>query len=235
MAKSCKSIDLRDYEGAVHTLVTEVSNSVSWIDADDLFQEGMFALWETLPSYDPSCGTSVFQFSVRRIKGAMYDHIGQHHSITRFLLTCQRELDRLHAWHTALFSKPPTYTQRLSFLRTTARRYERVRLRLHTSRYELLSNYYIGEDKNEAWTPCVNLWGATSLDPALFIERRDLSEKLALAITQLPEREQVIVALVLYSGLPLRAIGELFGLTEGRISQIVKAQVPRLAKILNVW
>ncbi len=221
-------IDLQDYWGTVSSLTSEVRCSVSWIDKDDLFQEGMLALWEVLPTYDASYETSVFQFVVPRIKWAMQEHVRQHHPCTRFLLMCQKEMNRLRTWYSALFGHPPPQDHLYSYLDTTPRRYERLRLRLCTSQPALANDDYVGEAGDTA-----SLWNTTPLDPASFIERRDLSEKLARAVTQLPERKQIVVALVLYSGLTQYAIGKELGISEGRVSQIVKSSVPLLAQHLR--
>ena len=69
-------------------------------------------------------------------------------------------------------------------------------------------------------------------DPLTFLESKDLIEKLTGAIEALPERERLIITLYYHEELTLREIGEILGLTEGRISQIHGQAVGRLRQAL---
>ena len=48
----------------------------------------------------------------------------------------------------------------------------------------------------------------------------NLKEALAEAISDLPEREKLVVTLYYYEELTLREIGEVLGVTESRVSQL---------------
>jgi RNA polymerase sigma factor for flagellar operon FliA len=70
-------------------------------------------------------------------------------------------------------------------------------------------------------------------DPLTFVEDKDLVEKLASAVEQLPERERLVVTLYYHEELTLREIGEIMGLTEGRVCQIYGQAVGRLKEIFG--
>ena len=70
------------------------------------------------------------------------------------------------------------------------------------------------------------------LDPAAAVEGKDLIEKLAAAIEQLPSRERLVVTLYYHEELTLREIGEVLHLTEGRICQILSKIVEQLRQTL---
>jgi RNA polymerase sigma factor for flagellar operon FliA len=70
-------------------------------------------------------------------------------------------------------------------------------------------------------------------DPLACVEGKDLVEKLASAINTLPERERLVVTLYYHEELTLREIGEMLGLTEGRICQIHSQAVTRLRQALG--
>jgi len=51
---------------------------------------------------------------------------------------------------------------------------------------------------------------------------------VADAISRLPEREKLVIALYYYENLTLREIGEVLGVTESRVSQLHTKAVLRL-------
>ena len=72
------------------------------------------------------------------------------------------------------------------------------------------------------------------VDPSSFVEGKDLVEKLAVAVDGLPERERMVITLYYHKELTLREIGEVFHLSEGRVSQIFAQAVRRLREALGV-
>jgi RNA polymerase sigma factor for flagellar operon FliA len=70
-------------------------------------------------------------------------------------------------------------------------------------------------------------------DPAAVMDQTDLKDRVADAISRLPEREKLVVALYYYENLTLREIGEVLGVTESRISQLHTKAVLRLRSRLT--
>jgi RNA polymerase sigma factor for flagellar operon FliA len=60
------------------------------------------------------------------------------------------------------------------------------------------------------------------------MDATDLKDRIADAISRLPEREKLVVALYYYENLTLREIGEVLGVTESRVSQLHTKAVLRL-------
>ena len=56
----------------------------------------------------------------------------------------------------------------------------------------------------------------------------ELREIVADAITNLPEREKLVITLYYYEDLTLREIGEVLGVTESRISQLHTKAILRM-------
>ena len=65
-------------------------------------------------------------------------------------------------------------------------------------------------------------------DPAAALDQSDLRDRVADAISRLPEREKLVIALYYYENLTLREIGEVLGVTESRVSQLHTKAVLRL-------
>ena len=65
------------------------------------------------------------------------------------------------------------------------------------------------------------------------MDQTDLKDRVADAISRLPEREKLVVALYYYENLTLREIGEVLGVTESRVSQLHTKAVLRLRSRLT--
>jgi elongation factor G len=70
-------------------------------------------------------------------------------------------------------------------------------------------------------------------DPQQLLDASELKDRLADAISALPEREKLVIALYYYENLTLREIGEVLGVTESRISQLHTKAVLRLKSRLQ--
>jgi RNA polymerase sigma factor for flagellar operon FliA len=70
-------------------------------------------------------------------------------------------------------------------------------------------------------------------DPATEMDASEAKDRLADAITRLPEREKLVVALYYYENLTLREIGEVLGVSESRVSQLHTKAVLRLKSRLQ--
>ena len=70
-------------------------------------------------------------------------------------------------------------------------------------------------------------------DPQQILDASELKDRLADAISALPEREKLVIALYYYENLTLREIGEVLGVTESRISQLHTKAVLRLKSRLQ--
>ena len=72
-----------------------------------------------------------------------------------------------------------------------------------------------------------------AVDPARELGVSELKDRLATAISRLPEREKLVIALYYYENLTLREIGEVLGVTESRVSQLHTKAVLRLKSRLQ--
>jgi RNA polymerase sigma factor for flagellar operon FliA len=70
-------------------------------------------------------------------------------------------------------------------------------------------------------------------DPQQMLAQSEVKDRLADAISALPEREKLVIALYYYENLTLREIGEVLGVTESRISQLHTKAVLRLKSRLQ--
>ncbi len=74
----------------------------------------------------------------------------------------------------------------------------------------------------------------SGMQPEVIVEREDFMRALVGAIDDLPERDRLLMNLYYVEELNLKEIGEVIGVTESRVSQLLSATVKKLRAMLQV-
>jgi RNA polymerase sigma factor for flagellar operon FliA len=80
----------------------------------------------------------------------------------------------------------------------------------------------------------MSLAADSSMQPEAIVEHEDFMEAVVGAIGDLPEREQLLMNLYYVEELNLKEIGEVLGVSESRVSQILSTVVKKLRNTLQV-
>jgi RNA polymerase sigma factor for flagellar operon FliA len=70
--------------------------------------------------------------------------------------------------------------------------------------------------------------------PEVIVEHADFMRAVTQAIAELPERDQLLMQLYYVEELNLKEIGEIVGVTESRVSQLLTATVKKLRANLQI-
>jgi len=70
--------------------------------------------------------------------------------------------------------------------------------------------------------------------PEVIVEHADFMRAVTQAIAELPERDQLLMQLYYVEELNLKEIGEIVGVTESRVSQLLTATVKKLRATLQI-
>ena len=80
----------------------------------------------------------------------------------------------------------------------------------------------------------MNIATDSSQQPEAIVEHEEFMGALTDAVAELPERDQLLMNLYYIEELNLKEIGEVLGVTESRVSQLLTAVVKKLRSTLKV-
>jgi RNA polymerase sigma factor for flagellar operon FliA len=196
---------------------------------DDLVQVGMIGLIEAWRNYDPGQGAAFETYAGIRIRGAMLDEIRRNDWTPRSVHRKAREVAEVIR---KLENEKGRDARDIEIAEAMAISLDEY----HQILQDSLGSHLLSTDEMEE----LGISPASSLQdhgngPAEGLERQAFQKALSEAITHLPERERIVLALYYDEEMNLREIGEVLEVSESRISQILSQTTGRLRARLTDW
>jgi RNA polymerase sigma factor FliA len=194
------------------------------LDYDDLLSDACLGLIHAAGHYDPASEASFKTFAFHRVRGAIADGMRDRDSLGRLdrqrCVAMERARDRFAAREHRF---PDAHELATEHNVTVARVHE-----LRTRRARATPVYHTPEH--------VARFGDEYMPPAELVRddgaERDLAMVLArntpIPIHRLAERERLVIALRYWEGCTLREIGDVLGVTDSRVSQILSKALNQL-------
>ncbi len=190
----------------------------SSVQPDDLIQAGMIGLLEAARNYDAGQGASFETYAGIRVRGAMLDEVRRNDWAPRSVHRKVRALSEAVSRVESSKGRHARDTEIAEALGLSLDEYFQILKDI--SGYRVLSFEDVGLDEERLIDEQGN-----ALDQ---LEAKGVKRMLANAISSLPEKERLVLALYYDEELNLREIGEIFGITESRICQIHSQALVRL-------
>lgn len=196
---------------------------------DDLIQAGMIGLIEAQQNYDGSKGASFETYAGIRIRGAMLDDIRRGDWVPRSVHKNNREISNAIAELEAILNRDPNDSEVAKHMGLTLEQYHSALTDINCSKLVGIEDLGVSDD--------VISPNEDSQDNLPFQGVADESFRQALidSIKQLPEREGLVLSLYYDEELNLKEIGEVLGVSESRVSQILSQSMQRLRTKLSAW
>lgn len=198
---------------------------------EDLIQEGVAGLLEALERYDPSQGIDLKTFASRRIRGAIIDALRRDDLASRSVRQRARAIQQTeHILQHRLHREPrrDEIALELGWSRAElSRRTDEISRASVTSIFSVTSRRE-GEEKM-----LVETLKDGPYDTAAEAERSIQLASMRKAIGFLKPREQMLLGLYYKEGLTTREIGDIFAVSEARISQIHRKTLRCLAATMT--
>ena len=212
--------------GIVRRIAWHVHGRVSSaIDVEDLVQIGMVALVEAANGYEDR-GHAFATYASMRVRGAMIDHLRRAANLARSGMAKRRELTATRARLENGLGRAVGDVEMAAALGLDPDGYAAMVSDATALQHESIDEVY---SDHSMWFADVE----ERADAAL--ERSALKEALAAGISQLPEREGMVLQLYFVEEMNLEEIGQTLGIGAARVCQIKKAALDKLRETLRDW
>jgi RNA polymerase sigma factor for flagellar operon FliA len=202
------------------------------VDEEELISCGLLGLLSAIERYDPDREAKFETFAIQRIRGSILDGLRAQDWVPRSVRARARLIERTMASLQRDLGRTPSDAEVAAKLGVTLVELDEYLAEI--GRTTLVSLDEIQQAPSENGDAVRDSIEDDLLVPVEEeVENADRSEQIAEAISQLPERERMIIALYYYEGLMLREIGEVIGVTESRVSQLHTKAVLRLRSFLS--
>jgi RNA polymerase sigma factor for flagellar operon FliA len=204
------------------------------IEEADLISYGLLGLIGAIERFDPGREIKFETFAVARIKGSIIDELRSLDWVPRSVRAKAREIETAHSKLERTLARTPTDEEVANELGVSMDDFQESLLQISNSSIVALDELWAVSDSSGDQVSLLDtMKDPSAVDPARELGVSELKDRLANAISRLPEREKLVVALYYYENLTLREIGEVLGVTESRVSQLHTKAVLRLKSRLQ--
>jgi RNA polymerase sigma factor FliA len=196
------------------------------IPIEDLVNAGVLGLMDAFRKFDSSKHVQFGSYAKFRIRGAILDSLRELDWSPRDLRRQSRRIEEAHNKLQAALGRHPTEPELALELRITLS--EMHRLLRDISALEISSLRFISPDGGAEVDITEHLSNGNGDDPLLHCLESETKGLLAQAISELPEKECMVVRLYYFEELTMKEVGIALGVGESRVSQIHSIAVMRL-------
>ena len=213
-----------EHVGLVRALAGRLAHRVpSQVEVSELISVGVLGLIDAASRFKPTLGVPFDAFARRRIHGAMLDALRDLDWAPRSVRKLGRTMDGTVAKLRHELGREPEEQEIAAALNVSQAEYGKLLDQLKTAELAVIRQSTQGEGTNS-----LEIAVDPGEGPYARLEREELRQLLAEAITELPERERHILALYYHEEMTLAEIGEVIGVGESRVSQLRTQAIGRL-------
>jgi len=186
------------------------------VELSDLTQAGFLGLLDAASRYDAAKGVRFSTYAELRIRGSILDGLRELDWVPRSVRRRRRELEAASGRLEARLGRAPSETELAVELDLSVSDLGRIEPTVEM----VETTDDLVRDPN-------------AIDPHEALARRELFRILVEAIETLTKNERLVMTLYYYEELTMKAVGEVLGVNESRVSQIHKKAVRTLRKRLG--
>jgi RNA polymerase sigma factor for flagellar operon FliA len=215
-----KSKIIRDHLYLVDILVGRMVTQVpSFMNKDDMKSAGMLGLLDAANKFDPSKNILFKTFAEYRIRGAILDEMRKLDWFSRSLREKQNRIGKTIFDMELKLGRDPEEHEVAKAMNLSLDDYRTMLTEV--SHLGCVSLNETLDDSQEGSTFLDSLVDERSnISPGARIEEQQLTQKVADVLSQLSEKERLVISLYYYEELTQKEIAEILELSEGRVSQL---------------
>lgn len=200
---------------------------------DDIINEGVIAIMSAVEKFDLDMNVKFETYISKRIKGMIIDLARKQDWVPR---STRKNTKDIEDAVTVLYNKLgyyPSVQEVTEYLKITPEKYQESMRK--AALFNILSLDMVLAEAQESKSRVRLPQGEEGEQPENKLLEKEVSEELAEGITQLKEKEQLVISLYYVDELNMRQIAEVLDVSEPRVSQIHTNAIKKLRKYMQKY
>ncbi|OIQ19747.1 MAG: RNA polymerase sigma factor FliA [Bacteriovorax sp. MedPE-SWde] len=205
------------------------------IELDDLISCGVIGLMDAIEKFDPTRDNKFKTYAEFRIRGSILDELRAQDWVPRSIREKAKVIDRAYSKLESKLGRPATDEEMCSELTVTKDEFHDM-----LNKAKSVSMLNIDDsatfNRNDKKTMAGMNEESKHVNPFTAVANKNFREKIKEGISQLPEKQRLVLSLYYYEDLNLKEIGQVLDVTESRVSQLHTQAVSKLkAKLQTMF
>ena len=196
---------------------------------EDITSFGVEGLIDAVEKYSPEKGAHFETYAIMRIRGAIIDKIRSQDWLPRSTRRKIKSIKNAAENLRLELGRTPTTQEIADNLGMDVEKINAI-LSEDTSVGSLYDKKYAGDEGIELID---TIEDTNSVDPLEKLQEKDVKNELQEALSNLPERERMVMVLYYHENMTLKEIGAYIDVSESRVCQIHARAIVKLKNILN--
>jgi RNA polymerase sigma factor for flagellar operon FliA len=212
------------------------------VDHEDLVEYGVIGLIDAAEKYDDTKQTKFGTYAISRIRGTILDYLRSQDWVPR---SVREKASKVKVVYTALeqkLNRPPRPEEIAKALKMDICEWDKLLSEISFNSFisiEEFKDKIDGYDGGAGGADLVKDQNAR--EPLLNVEEQEEKELLASTISELPQKEKLVISLYYYEDLLLKEISVVMGISESRVSQLhhralflLRAKISKISAFANL-
>lgn len=205
------------------------------VEFEDLVQEGLLGVIKALSKLkkdsinsDGNLSPEAVSFLLIRAKGAMFDFLRSLDFGSKKLRSQEKKIEEIKEKLRDKLKRNPTQEEIANFLGMEVEELYHLEEKISFSYFLSLEEIF-----NENFKGSYENFVAASTNVEMEVEKKELISKLVQALQTLDDKEVLVLQLLFFENLKTKEVAQILELSVGRITQIKKEALKKLAKKLE--
>jgi RNA polymerase sigma factor for flagellar operon FliA len=200
------------------------------VDIEDLVSAGVVGLMDAFSKFDPDKKVQFRSYAQFRIRGAILDSLRTLDWSPRELRRKGRAVEEAIRVLSARLDHAPNEAEVAVEMSMSLGEYQQL---LGDLKGLEIGTLHVERNEGSGEEELAYVPGRPEEDPLFCCLRKELEDRLAEAIQNLPDRERLVMSLYYYEEMTMREIGLALGVVESRVSQVHASAVAHLRAALR--
>ncbi len=199
-----------------------------YVEFNDLISAGLLGLIQAIDNFDHTRGIKFETYAIPRIRGSILDELRSQDWFPRSLRRKAKQLEEAYSSLEVQLGRPATDAEVAKRLEINIEELDGMVGEVSIATIMSLDADTSGDDNESSSSLGDYLADVQTEDVEQILARQEMKELIGNRMSELPEKEQLVLVLYYYEELTLKEIGEILDVTESRVCQIHTKAILRL-------